>query len=294
MRFRERERRHVLTADSSALFASPFELPGQGTFVRQEPRGKDEGILDREPRLGEVLSFPEPVGSEPIVRMELEARDPVAHPVYKARVDGAAHPIYQLCEEPMKVTASEAQPVVSPKMELDISAFLEALHSAFPHPRDPLVRPVLRARPSRAARPFLYRARPEEAALAPEPEAAGEQEQIDRPYDPILDPLAEPLGSRPVSQRTQGSGMRSELAAGTETRRRVWEERAEETQERRGLEAIEPVEPVAKPRLPRAPAELPKRLSPSQRAALRRPATVLDRDGRTAEVMYRADAIGLV
>ena len=92
-----------------------------------------------------------------VVADGVEVRDPVAHPSYRRRADGAARPIYQLCEEPMRVEEGAGENrVVSPKMELDIATFLQAMHAAFGQPRTPLVRPVLKARPARAAKPFLF------------------------------------------------------------------------------------------------------------------------------------------
>ena len=176
-------------AESSERFGEPVVSSGPSTELGRD--GAERLPLNR------VVARDE----DPVLQV-LEPRDPVAYPTYKRRMEGAAHPIYQLGEEPMRVEISEEdRKVVSPKMELDIATFLQAVHAAFPSPRDPLVTPVLKARPAKAARPFLYVA---EAKVVEKQAAAVEAAPIEMeaPYDPVLD-------SRATSAAVRGKGSSS-------------------------------------------------------------------------------------
>jgi hypothetical protein len=253
-----------------------------------------------------------------IARMDAIApRDPQAHPRLKPRLEGAAQPIF-LCEEPEPLR--EVQEPIS-RSEVDIAAFVRVVSAAYPQPRDPDMRPVLKVRPRDASRPFVYlpgsaedgaghpvheeiklpvwdaeaiqqahkelemkafhefldcmESSPLEAldvSLADLDEKAAVSRQYMTPvggaprlYDPILDAAA----------TVYADPMAHEAAPVPEEDRLLIVEAV-----------IEPQEPVAKPRLPAAPVEMPQRLSPSQRAHLKRPATLRDRHGRIAPVTY--------
>jgi hypothetical protein len=251
----------------------------------------------------------------------LMPRDPVAHPKLKPRLEGAAKPLF-LCEEPKP--AYESRGPIS-KTEVDIAAFVEAVSAAYPQPRDPDVRPVIQARPKAAAHPFVYLpGSPEESAVDPifeeikqpvwnaeaiqqahkERELKAFHEFLDRMESAPLEALDRPLAdldekaavSRQfaVPMALYDPILEAAAAAYTE---HVSREAAPVPEEDRPLiveAVIEPQEPVAKPRLPHAPADLPQRLSPSQRAHLKRPVTLRDRHGRIAPVTYslnpRSDA----
>ena len=234
--------------------------------------------------------------------LEFEPRDPVAHPSYKTRAEGAAHPVYQFCEEPPAAKAAErAELPISKQTEVDIATFLEAVASAFPRPRDPLMPRVLRARPKKAARPFLYVA---EEAMVPEvsePEAAGEagdelketEAVVGRPSLEKVPPAESKAAAEvPYDPILEGAGFKIAWGKPVE----VNPVRPVEPHERELIDAvIEPLEPMAKPRFPLqtevAGAAQP-RLSPSQRAHLKQPTVVRDCNGRLTAVTYSLNPQG--
>ncbi len=251
--------------------------------------------------------------------------DPVAHPAYQTRPQGVAHPIYQFGEEPLQMKPIERTGApLSEKTELDIRAFVDAVAAAFPKPRDPQMARVIRARPKRAARPFLYVAgeqgRESEIQAALQSAASSDEEDrmeqsvkasrtgISRNLDVLLyDPILEeaPIDSEGKVQAT-GRARKAKpqdaaaAAAGgwssgmPDRRSRKRESAPVQVHERPLIEAvIEPLDPVAKPRLlpvlDGSVTGVPARLSPFQRAQLRRPKTVRDCHGRITPVEYGSD-----
>ena len=251
----------------------------------------------------------------------LAPRDPVAHPRFRPRLAGAAQKIYQLCEEASPAPVQVREQPVSKTMEVDIAAFVEAVSAAYPQPRDPDVRPVLKARPNQAARPFVYLpGAPDEIVAGTgldeaqdpvrdaemiqrahrERELKAFHEFLDRmesgPLEALDHSLAD-LDDKAEARRRfaaplalydpilEGAAVACEGAIASHDAPPVPEE------DRHLIQAvIEPLDPVAKPRLP-SPAEvlagaMPQRLSPSQRAHLKRPVTLRDRHGRIAPVTY--------
>ncbi len=248
-------------------------------------------------------------------------RDPVAHPKLRPRLEGAAKPLF-LCEEP--APAFESRGPIS-KTEVDIAAFVEVVTAAYPQPRDPDVRPVLKARPKEATRPFVYlpgapeEESPEMVVRQPawdseamqrahkESELKAFHEFLDRMESGPLEALDRPLAdldekaeesrqfaapAAPYDPILEGTFPEYAMSAAAKDAPPLPEE------DRFIVEAvIEPQDPVAKPRLPHNPAEvlpggLPQRLSPSQRAHLKRPVTVRDRHGRIAPVTYSLNPKG--
>ena len=252
--------------------------------------------------------------------------DPVARPAYQTRAEGAAHPIYQFSEEPLQVKPVERTvAALSKKTELDIRAFVDAVAAAFPKARDPQMARVLRPRPKRAARPFLYVAEEQGAGSeipvaeqsASRGDVAGETErsadtsraEISRNldlllYDPILEGAAFASGARVQSAllaakaKPQVAGKAADAGAWTpgmrDRRSRKRDAAPVQAHERPLIEAvIEPKDPIAKPRLLPVLDEtvpgVPARLSPFQRAHLQRPKTVRDCHGRMTTVEYRVE-----
>ena len=212
---------------------------------------------------------------------------------------------------------------LSEKTELDIRAFVDAVAAAFPKPRDPQMARVIRARPKRAARPFLYVAgeqgRESEIQAAVRSAASSDEEDrmeqsvkasrtgISRNLDVLLyDPILEeaPIDSEGKVQATvrdrKAKPQDAAAAAGSwssgmpDRRSRKREITPAQAHERPLIEAvIEPLDPVAKPRLlpvlDGSVPGVPARLSPFQRAQLRRPKTVRDCHGRITPVEYGSD-----
>ena len=315
-------------SDLASLFSySSQELEDDVSVRRNKPNhsGAVEGRSAKVSSRSAVVNFKRPGGIDGLGQDgEPVSFDPVAHPAHPTCAEGTAHPISKFSAEPLREKPVERSvPALSRKTELDIRALVDAVEAAFPKPRDPQMARVLRARPTRAARPFLYVA--EEQGPGSEPPAmrqAAAQGEVDGDperiaersraeitrnldvllYDPILEgtPLEPkpkmPLNVSATEARLQDGGKAATAGVWTsgmrDRRSRRRDAAPVQAHERPLIEAvIEPKDPIAKPRLLPVLDEtvpgIPARLSPFQRAQLQRPKTVRDCHGRMTVVEYR-------
>ena len=284
-----------------------FRRPGRASAPRDVAEGEDDG--------GKGLFVAHARGLMP--------RDPVARPTLKPRLKGAAKPIF-LCEEPPARAVLEPKEPIS-KTEVDIATFVEAVTAAYPQPRDPDVRPVLQARPKGAALPFVFLpGEPEPVTSKAAPKAAerpawdaeamqrAHKERELKAFHEFLDRMESgPLEAldRPLADLDERAEASRQFTAPPALPHALYDPILEEAspgaavspareappvpEEDRPLivkAVIEPLEPVGNPRLPQTaevlPGGAPQRLSPSQRAHLKRPVTLRDRHGRIAPVTY--------